>query len=48
VETALYRITQEALTNARKYGGEINPAPGRGTQITAVHPTDRATSQRAS
>lgn len=99
VETALYRITQEALTNARKHGGarrvfidihaydhylhlavrddgvgfdphtkadrlgldiireraellggtlEINSAPGRSTQITAVLLADRATSQRAS
>jgi signal transduction histidine kinase len=99
VETALYRITQEALTNARKHGGarhvlieihtgdhylhlavrddgvgfdpharwdgfglesmrgraellsgtlEIDSAPGRGTRITAVLPTGRASTQRAS
>jgi signal transduction histidine kinase len=99
LETALYRITQEALTNIRKHGGgcralieiqhddgyvhlavgddgrgfdlrakadgfglhvmreraellggtlEISSAPGRGTRITAVLPTGRASSQRAS
>jgi signal transduction histidine kinase len=94
VETALYRITQEATTAAPVVGSidihaydhyvdlavrddsvgfdphtkadglgldiireraelpggtlEINSAPGRGTQITAVLLTDRANSQRAS
>jgi signal transduction histidine kinase len=59
LETALYRIVQEALTNATKHGGMqeraellhgslgIEASPGQGTTVNAVFPVQRRSAARA-